>query len=259
MGTTTQIDMPQLIEKSFEITNSQGQSSCLLVCEHASNFIPDPLANLGLDTELLHSHISWDPGAVEVARRISRALDAPLFSACVSRLVYDCNRPPSASDAIVAFSEVHEIPGNQALTQQQRLQRIARIYQPFRDNLSELIKQRAANQQSTILITIHSFVPVYKGVQRTLDIGILHDSDTRLADALLAPTDDPEAFIMRRNEPYGPEDGVTHTLKEHALPNGLANVMIEIRNDLIADAEGQQRLADFLAEKLQQAQKTLNA
>jgi predicted N-formylglutamate amidohydrolase len=53
--------------------------------------------------------------------------------------------------------------------------------------------------------------------------------------------------IVRRNEPYGPADGVTHTLKEHGLANGLLNVMIEVRNDLIRDEAGQRVMAGFLA------------
>ena len=57
-------------------------------------------------------------------------------------------------------------------------------------------------------------------------------------------------LTVRRNEPYGPEDGVTHTLILHALPRRLDNVMLEVRNDLIADAAGQRRMAERLARVL---------
>jgi predicted N-formylglutamate amidohydrolase len=95
---------------------------------------------------------------------------------------------------------------------------------------------------------MHSFTPVYKGTQRQVEIGLLHDSDSRLADAMLELAPTQTGCVVRRNEPYGPQDGVTHTLKEHALPKTLPNVMIEVRNDLI-QTEGQQRdMAILLAE-----------
>ena len=77
------------------------------------------------------------------------------------------------------------------------------------------------------------------------ELGVLHDDDTRLADALLAAM--PAGLAARRNEPYGPADGVTHTLRLHALPTGRRNVMIEIRNDLIADEAGIARFAALLS------------
>lgn len=247
-----------LIDDAVAITNPGGSGNFILVCEHASNFIPLALNNLGLDEELRLSHISWDPGALAVAKRLSLILDAPLISACVSRLVYDCNRPPSAPDAIAAFSEIHSIPGNQNLSDTQRQQRITQIYQPFHAALSELIERRCTNNSSPAFVTIHSFVPVYKGIKRDVEIGILHDSDHRLADYMLNQADGNKAFEMHRNQPYGPDDGVTHSLKEHALPNGLINVMIEIRNDLINDPTGQQRLAEYLSRQLKQAETLLS-
>jgi predicted N-formylglutamate amidohydrolase len=92
---------------------------------------------------------------------------------------------------------------------------------------------------------MHTFTPVYKGVARDVEIGVLHDADSRLADEMLARADD--RYVVRRNEPYGPADGVTHTLKRHGLENGLVNVMIEIRNDLVRDEAGQARAAGFLS------------
>ena len=98
-----------------------------------------------------------------------------------------------------------------------------------------------------VLVTVHSFTPVYYGKRRLLDIGLLHDSDTRLADAMLENATAHTDLKVERNAPYGPQDGVTHTLKEHAIPAGLPNVMIEIRNDLIATEEDQAAMAELLS------------
>ena len=96
-------------------------------------------------------------------------------------------------------------------------------------------------------MTVHSFTPIYHGVARTVEIGILHDSDTRLADAMLEIAQAHTDANVQRNAPYGPDHGVTHTLKEHAIKGGHLNVMLEVRNDLIVTSDEQTAMADMLA------------
>ena len=83
-----------------KVFNSEGQAPILLVCEHATNFIPARFKDLGLTPAQLQSHIAWDPGAIETAEAMAEILDAPLISATVSRLIYDCNRPPDSATAM---------------------------------------------------------------------------------------------------------------------------------------------------------------
>jgi predicted N-formylglutamate amidohydrolase len=229
---------------SADVRNSTGKGPWLIVCEHASNYIPDEYGNLGLDAETLQSHIAWDPGALEVAVNLSVLLDAPLVAQSVSRLLYDCNRPTHEASAVPERSEIFRVPGNEGLTDKQRADRAERIYFPFRERLAAEI---AARPSPPAIVTIHSFTPIYHGVSREVEIGILHDSDTRLADAMLAAAGSGNGFVVRRNEPYGPQDGVTHTLREHAVSRGLANVMIEVRNDLLTTAEECRAMAEQLA------------
>ncbi|ABG31772.1 N-formylglutamate amidohydrolase [Roseobacter denitrificans] len=224
-----------------EVLNAAGTSDIVLVCEHASAFIPPALSDLGLSDAAKRSHAAWDPGARAVAVLMSRQLDAPLVASKVSRLVYDCNRPPHVPSAMIERSEVFDIPGNQNLTQEDRKTRAARYYTPFRDRLTQVL----AAKPDPIIVTIHSFTRIYQGITREVEIGILHDQDTRLADAMLEA--DTGRFVTRRNEPYGPADGVTHTLKEHALPHGRRNVMIEIRNDLIETEDTQTAMATLMS------------
>ncbi len=218
-------------------------SPMLLVCEHASNFIPQRLDFLGLSEEERASHIAWDPGALGVATRLAEHLEAPLVAGKISRLVYDCNRPETAPDAIPARSEVYDIPGNQSLTAEERATRIEQVYVPFRNRLSEEISQRS---NLKLVVTIHSFTPVFRGHQRDVAIGILHGKDDRFAREMMthAPKVD---HIVQLNAPYGPEDGVMHTLDQHGVENGLLNVMIEIRNDLIANGHSESVMAGLLA------------
>ncbi|MEO9876755.1 MAG: N-formylglutamate amidohydrolase [Anderseniella sp.] len=226
------------------VVNREGGSPVIVVCEHASCFIPPELNSLGLDAEHLKSHIVWDPGAFAVAEGLSNRLDAVLVASQISRLVYDCNRPPDAQGAVPAKSEIFDIPGNQGLDAAERASRIALVYEPFRANLASVI---AAANSPTIIVTVHSFTPVYNGKARDVELGILHDTDSRLADAMLMNTHWHTALDVRRNEPYGPEDGVTHTLRENAVSAGLHNVMIEIRNDLITTPREQDAMAATLS------------
>jgi predicted N-formylglutamate amidohydrolase len=237
--------------EAFEIINKGGKAPLVLVCEHASNFVPEKFNGLGLEPTRLNDHIAWDPGALDVAKSLASLLEAPLFAARISRLVYDCNRPPEASDAIPSVSEVYDIPGNTNLSNDDKSWRVNNIYTPFHVGLSDLIEQKVIQDQAPLIVTIHSFVPVYKGQVRETEIGILHDIDSRLADYILEEGKRDLDFKVARNEPYNASDGVTHTLQKQAIKKKLPNVMIEIRNDLIKDEGGVQKVAHSLARILQ--------
>ncbi|MDG0985475.1 MAG: N-formylglutamate amidohydrolase [Planktomarina sp.] len=237
------------------VENARGQSCIVIVCEHASSYIPEIYKNLGMRDADLLSHAAWDPGAIDVARGISSRLDARLVASGVSRLVYDCNRPPSAMDAMPTQSETIKIPRNADLTADQRRERADLYYTPFRDQLAKTI---AATAQP-VIVTIHSFTPVYNGQARSVEIGIVHDTDTRLADIMLKLAPDHTRANVLRNAPYGPEHGVTHTLREHAIKAGHLTVMIEIRNDLIQTVEQQNKMADTLSKWLTESLQKLTS
>lgn len=226
-----------------EVLNPGGRSRVVVVCEHASRRIPATFGDLGLNEADRQSHIAWDPGALAVARGLAVRLDAKLVASTVSRLIYDCNRPPSAPDAMPVRSEAIDIAGNARLTPAQRQARTSSYYEPFRASLAAVI----AATSDPVIVTVHSFTPVFHGQPRSVEIGILHDMDARLADAMMQTAPLHSQMNVQRNEPYGPQDGVTHTLKEHAIRAGHLNVMLEIRNDLIENQQGQDAMADCLA------------
>lgn len=239
--------------QAFEIINENGRTPVLLVCEHASNDVPDHLNNLGVTQEALGYHIAWDPGALDVAKALSAKFDCPLFAATLSRLVYDCNRPPEAADAFPAVSEIYEIPGNADLSDEDIQWRVDHVYKPFQAGLSAAVAKQVDRTGTAFIVTIHSFTPVYNGNRREVEIGILHDSDSRFADLILERVTDKTDLIVKRNEPYDATDGVTYTLREHGVKNNLQNVMIEIRNDLISDATGVEKIADTLHRLIDEA------
>lgn len=230
-----------------KLINPLAASPVLLVCEHGSNAIPEEFAGLGLDAKTRESHIAWDPGALAVSRLLSERLDAKIVTTSASRLLYDCNRPPHAGDAIPEKSEAHTIPGNAGLSLRDKEDRVNRFYRPFHDLLSA---QFSGSPAPRALITIHSFEPVYLGKTREVEIGVIHDEDSRLAGVLLQKLQQQTNFRVALNDPYGPGDGVTHTLTAHGIRNAIPNVMLEIRNDLINVQAAQTRIAQQIGNAL---------
>lgn len=220
------------------VENGSGEGAFVIVCEHASNHVPPEYEGLGLDEAALVSHIAWDPGALEIARKLAHDLDAALVHQRASRLLYDCNRPPESPAAVPQESEIYRIPGNVGLSPEARKERIERFYLPFLGVLSRQIDDAVAGGKEPVIVTVHTFTPVFHGARRQVEIGILCDDDDRLAAAMIEVAGG-ETGTLRLNEPYGPRDGVTHTLREHALSRGLLNVMIEVRSDLVADRASQ--------------------
>lgn len=237
------------------VENAEGAGRFVILCDHASNRFPAEFGTLGLGPDEREAHIAWDPGALGVARGLARLLDAPLVHATVSRLVIDCNRPLDAPDLIPDTSEATPIPGNAALPEAERRRRIATVHEPYHRAIDDLIDARLVAGRETALVAIHSFTPVFHGVARPWQVGIVFDHDRRLADALI---DGLKAVGMNVgvNEPYAPADRVYTTVTRHADPHGLAGVMIEIRNDTIrSEAEQEswaQRIGALLAPQIGQ-------
>lgn len=226
-----------------EILNPDGRGRVVVICEHATHYIPSEYNGLGLSEQDRKSHAAWDPGARDVSLLLSAALDAPMISSTVSRLVYDCNRPPEAPCAMPEKSERIDVPGNIGLSQTDRDARTHAIYDPFCAAVSKVLDARGPD---TIIVTMHSFTPIYHGKPRVVELGLLHDDDSRLVDAMLSYADTLPHRRIERNAPYGPEDGVTHSLKIHAQSRGLANVMVEVRNDLLKTEKGIATMAQEL-------------
>lgn len=234
-------------EPPFEIINPEGQSPVVILCEHASHRIPAGYDDLGLKSSDRFSHASWDPGALDLAKRLSHLLDAPLVASTVSRLVYDCNRPPDSPGAMPAISEVVKVPGNVGLSDAERNERVRNIYEPFCSAVSQVLDARGSD---CVVVTVHSFTPIYFGEQRIVELGLLHDDDVRLTEMMMKHADILPHRKVKRNAPYDASDGVTHSLKIHAQSRGLANVMLEVRNDLLKDEQSIATIANDILKLL---------
>src|SRR5665213_1772479 len=141
--------------------NADGTSPFVLVCDHASNRIPEEYGDLGLSAIERLRHIAWDPGALAVSLALVDLLDAPLIHSTISRLVIDCNRTYGAPGLIAEVSETTEVPGNRQLGDNERGRRIADFHVPYHQAIENILNRRAAQRQDTLLIAVHSFTPVY--------------------------------------------------------------------------------------------------
>jgi predicted N-formylglutamate amidohydrolase len=230
--------------------NAGGASPFVLVCDHASNRIPDAYGDLGLTPAQRVMHVAWDPGALAVARQLSDLLDAPLVQSTVCRLVIDCNRDVDAPDLVPVTSERTEIPGNRDLGAAEKQSRISAFHAPFHQTIDALLGTRAAAGIETILVTVHSFTPVYKDVHRPWPIGLIHGTDPAFSAALRqALLEEEPRLELGWNQPYSAMNGVTFTLEHHGDGRELPASMIEIRHDEILAPEG----VAFWARRLQRA------
>jgi predicted N-formylglutamate amidohydrolase len=231
---------------AFEIVNVHGRGSAVLVCDHASNRVPRRLGTLGLDPVQLADHIGWDPGAAEVARRLSVHLDAPLVLSGYSRLVIDCNRPLRSAESIAQQSAGVPVPGNRGLRRQDRDLRINTLFQPYHRAIDTLLDDRS--RRPSLLLSIHSFTPVLNGQRRPWHIGISHGRNRELATLLRTALARSGNLSIGDNEPYPIEDDVDYTIPVHGEARGLPSAMIEIRQDGIRTAAGAAAWAARLAE-----------
>jgi predicted N-formylglutamate amidohydrolase len=234
----------------FQVVGETGRSAFLLICDHASCRVPEPLNQLGLDPATLQTHIGWDLGAAVVAQLLSAALDAVLVLQSYSRLVIDCNRPLGSSASIATSSDNVAIPGNLALTPLEAEQRAAAIFKPYHDRIGLELNRRSAQQRPAVLVSVHSFTPVFQGFVRPWHVGTLYNRDPRLARALMRELRADSSLVVGDNEPYAASDNTDFAIPQHGELRQVAHVGIEIRQDLIGDQVGQAHWAARLSAAL---------
>ena len=196
-------------------------------------------------------HIAWDIGIAGLGEVVAQALDACLIRQTYSRLVIDCNRRPGDPGAAPAVSDGQPIAGNAELDAAGLAARQNEIYQPYQDRIAEELDDRRRRGQPTLLVSLHSFTPVFQGFVRPWRYGVLHRGDSALSTRMLA--------LLRRvlgeeagdNQPYA-MDGTDNTIPLHADARGLDYLELEVRQDLIADAAGQGEAGAFIAMLLSQ-------
>jgi predicted N-formylglutamate amidohydrolase len=229
--------MTETAYPAFKAIPGGLDSGALIICDHASNAIPPDYGTLGLAPKALERHIAYDIGAAEVTRALAGMLGAPAVLSTFSRLIVDPNRGLDDPTLVMRYSDGAIVPGNAYIDAAEIGRRSAQFWQPYREEIAATVDSMIAVGEPPALISIHSFTNVWRGFTRSWKIGVLWDCDDRipkpLIQALLAEPD-LLADDIGDNEPY---DGALagDTIDAIATSRGLANALIEIRQDLIAE------------------------
>ncbi len=237
-------------ESAFETCNAGKPAALLFLCDHASNAVPPGLGDLGLCQEAFSTHIAFDIGAAALTRHLATAFDAPALLGRWSRLVVDLNRGADDPTAVMKLSDGRIVPGNR---EADVAERVARYHAPYHQAVEAKIDEALSQGLLPILVSMHSFTPVWRGVPRPWHIGILWDKDPRLARALMDRLSREGDIVVGDNEPYS---GTLEndTLYRHGTMRGLPHVLIEVRQDLIGSEQGlavwQKRLEGVLRDAL---------
>ncbi|MEQ5795975.1 MULTISPECIES: N-formylglutamate amidohydrolase [Paracoccus] len=229
----------------FRILGQDRPSRWLITCDHATNRVPDWVGGgtLGIAPADMARHIAYDVGAAGLTERLAERLDAPAILSDFSRLVIDPNRGEDDPTLLMRLYDGTVIPTNRLADTAERQRRLDRLHRPYHAALARV----AALHPDRCICAVHSFTPQLRGrPPRPWQVGILYShADPRLGPAMVAACRD-QGWITGENQPYdGHLDG--DSVDRHALRHGRPNMLIEVRNDLIATPEGQQIWADRLA------------
>jgi len=232
------------------VRNPGGASPFLLVSDHAGKLVPRALSDLGVSEAERARHIGWDIGIAAVGSLLADALDATFVQQNYSRLVIDCNRTPGSETSMPEVSELTCIPGNVGLSDAAKAAREREIFRPYHDAIEAELERRHDAGRAVALIALHSFTPLFKGVQRRWHAGLLYNRDPRFAHILMRLLTAEAGLVVGDNEPYSVTDDTDYTIPVHGERRGIHHVAIEIRQDLIADVKGQREWAALLTRLL---------
>ncbi len=225
------------------ILRPRGPGRYVIFCDHASNYIPAELEDLGLPARELARHIAWDIGAAGVTEALSEILDAPAILCGTSRLAIDCNRHLNAADLIPEVSDGTAIPGNRHLSEAARADRIERWFHPYHDAVESVLAEREARGVRPVVVSVHSMTASLAGKSRPWQIALSSWLDRSLADPVLAALRRPGDIVVGDNQPYDLDPKMDYSIPFHALRRGLPHLQVEFRQDEIPDAAGQRRWA----------------
>jgi len=230
----------------------------VLCCDHASNAVPAHMERLGLAQAELDRHIGWDIGAATVTHALSARLGAPAYLSGYSRLLIDCNRPPGSPTAMPAVSDGTVVPANRAITPEEAVARTDAFFRPYHDAIAACLDAALAAGAVPVVVAVHSFTPVFGGVSRPWQIGLLYEHDDRLVRPLKAALRALRpGLVVGDNEPYaivGPSD---YSIPVHGQGRGLPHIEIELRQDLIGTRAGAEAWAATLATALRRVRAAL--
>jgi len=236
----------------FEHFNPDGDPSLLILCDHATNIVPDSVngGTLGLPPDEMDRHIAHDVGARGLSLELAALLDAPALLTRFSRLVIDPNRGEDDPTLVMRLYDGTIVPANRRITDADIQSRLDSFHRPYHEAVSAQIDRMSADRAAPALISVHSYTPQLRDrPSRPWHVGVLWLHDGRIARPLLRHLRAEPDLCVGENQPYdGQLEG--DTLSRHGTRRGLRHVLIEMRHDLIDTVDGQRLWAERLAPML---------
>ena len=233
-------------EPPFLCVPGDPARGCVVICDHATNLMPQAYRNLDMPDDQMGRHIAYDIGAAGVTARLCEHLGAPGVLANFSRLLIDPNRGEDDPTLVMRLSDGAVVPGNASIDSAEIDRRRALYYDPYHAAVDAAIDAGLATGRPPVILSVHTFTESWRGRPRPWDAGILWDKDPRLARPLIDGLAGEAGLIIGDNEPY------TGKLKndclyKHGTARGLAHALVEIRQDLVRHRQGQREWGDRLA------------
>jgi predicted N-formylglutamate amidohydrolase len=226
-----------VVSSSFERVAGTAGTRLLLLCDHASNHVPPEYGSLGLAASQFERHIAYDIGTRDLTLGLAARLGGAVVLSKFSRLLIDPNRGLDDPTLIMKLSDGAVVPGNRIIEMAERQRRIDTCHAPYHGAISAAIDAMLAEGLIPLIVSLHSFTPVWKGWPRPWHVGILWDRDEVTARAMMAGFAAQGDLVVGDNEPYhGALEG--DTMDTHGNGRNLPHGLIEIRQDLIAAKSG---------------------
>jgi predicted N-formylglutamate amidohydrolase len=236
------------IEEAYEIYGYPREGRYLFSCEHATNRIPPPLEASQSDKEFLHTHWALDIGTRQLVQDLVHRTRSMGVMARFSRLVCDANRHKNRRDLILPDIDGTPLGFNSNVDEAEAVRRIETYHEPYHDGLDKAIRMRKENSSPFLFLSVHSFTPIWKSRMRTMDVGILFNDYSHLAEQLRRSFEE-EGLFVAMNEPYSGKFGLMYAADRHGIGHGIQHIELEYNQSILCTAE---RVA-AVAEKTERA------
>lgn len=231
------------LETHDAFTHVPGDGPVLLTCEHATQRVPEPWSWPEADERLRGTHWAFDLGAADVTRKLAARIGSEAVLSNFSRLLVDPNRQLTSSTLFRTEADGAPVALNAGLTDDEKEQRLSRLYRPYHAAMDVAVGRSSA----PVILSMHSFTPLYEGTPRAMEIGVLFDTEERLA-AEFGGAFHRAGFEVAYNEPWSGKGGLMYAVESHAVTHGRRAIELEMRQDLAVRPADQERIVAVLAE-----------
>ena len=221
--------------------------------DHASNFVPKENNNLGMLNSFLNKHIAYDVGVKELSLDLSNRLKCKVIQGKYSRLLIDLNRDLNDPTVIPEIVDGKIIPGNIGLSKSELRLRVKKIYNKYHHEINRTIK----NKKVKVILSLHSFNPIFKNKRRLLEFGILSNEDKNLSSIIIDQLK-VQKLNVGDNKPYR-GNLIGDSMYRHGLKNKLPHALIEVRNDLLSNPTKIKRVSRLLHKTVVKSLKKLTS